>query len=318
MRYVISGLLLLLGMMLFFMFITACAPARTMTRDTAGAEKGASVQSGESENADFSFDEEEPASAKSVSVVRGKKSSASAAPKLSSSAAKKSDGEIEDDEYEDSTSEHSERFYQKGEASWYGRAFHGKRTASGERFDMNELTAAHRKLPFGTILEVKNLNNDKRVKVRINDRGPYREGRILDLSYAAARKLDMLGSGKAMVGINIVRKGSGEDSSRKGLNDIEPAAGSDDGEEADDDITRDERVRTGRFALQAGAFYSKSNAQRLKSKIEGLTRRPVVVIRDGDMYKVRINSIASKKELEKVREALGDENITSFIVRDRE
>ena len=119
MRYVISGLLLLLGMMLFFMFITACAPARTMTRDTAAAEKGASVQSGESENYDFSFDEEEPASAKSVSVASGKKAGASAAPKLSSSAAKKSDGEIEDDEYEDSASEHSERFYQKGEASWY-------------------------------------------------------------------------------------------------------------------------------------------------------------------------------------------------------
>lgn len=316
MRYVISGLLLLLGMMMFFMFITACAPARTMTRDSAAAEKASSVRNDASEDVDFNFDEEEPAPARSASVKSAGKAGKNAAPKLSAASGKNSADELDDDEYDNAPKGSSERFYQKGEASWYGRAFHGKKTASGERFDMNELTAAHKTLPFGTILEVKNLDNDKTVKVRVNDRGPYREGRILDLSYAAARRLDMLGAGKAMVGINILKKGTGETNSRKSADDIEPASGGDDEYESDDDLARDERVRTGRFALQAGAFYSKANAQRLKSKIEGLTHRPVVIVRDGDMYKVRINAIASKKELEKVREALSDENISSFTVKD--
>ncbi len=320
MRYVISGLLMLLGLMLFFMFITACAPARTMTRDAAASEKASSVRNDDVEDVDFNFDEDEPAPAKTASVKSTNKASKAGAPKLRANTAKKTSDDYDDAQYEDDLSDNpdsSGRFYQKGEASWYGRAFHGKRTASGERFDMNELTAAHKTLPFGTILEVKNLDNDKTVKVRVNDRGPYREGRILDLSYAAARRLDMLGAGKAMVGINILKKGTGEIRSRKSAEDIEPAAGGDDDNESDDDLARDERVRTGRFALQAGAFYSRANAQRLKSKIEGLTHRPVVIFRDGDMYKVRINSIGSKKELEKVREALSDENISSFTVKER-
>lgn len=317
MRYVISGLLLLLGMMLFFMFITACAPARTMTRDVAAAEKSSSVRDDSTEDMDFSFDEDEPAPARAGSVKGSNKDVTHSAPKLSAMAGNKSDEEIEDDVFDSDSRDSSERFYQKGMASWYGRAFHGKRTASGERFDMNELTAAHRTLPFGTILEVKNLDNDKTVKVRINDRGPYREGRILDLSYAAARRLDMLGAGKAMVGIHILKKGTGETNFRKTADDIEPASGGDDEYESDDDdLTRDERVRTGRFALQAGAFYSRVNARRLKDKIEELTHRPVVIVRDGDLYKVRIHAIASKKELEKVRDALNDENISSFTVKD--
>jgi rare lipoprotein A len=80
--------------------------------------------------------------------------------------------------------------YQVGKASWYGKKFHGKATASGEDFDMFELTAAHRQLPLGTYVKVTNLRNDKWVIVRINDRGPYIRGRIMDLSYGAARMLD--------------------------------------------------------------------------------------------------------------------------------
>jgi rare lipoprotein A len=79
--------------------------------------------------------------------------------------------------------------YQVGIASWYGKQFHGRTTASGEDFDMFELTAAHRRLPLGTYLKVTNLHNGKSVIVRVNDRGPYIEGRIVDLSYCAARML---------------------------------------------------------------------------------------------------------------------------------
>lgn len=87
----------------------------------------------------------------------------------------------------------------EGKASWYGSRFHGRKTASGEAFDQHDLTAAHRSLPFGTRVKVTNLKNGKSVVVRINDRGPYAKGRLIDLSQAAAKRLDMLRSGVAQV-----------------------------------------------------------------------------------------------------------------------
>ncbi|MBX3237852.1 MAG: septal ring lytic transglycosylase RlpA family protein [Nitrospiraceae bacterium] len=92
----------------------------------------------------------------------------------------------------------------RGVASWYGKEFHGKQAANGEIFNMMTFTAAHRKLPLGTVVRVLNLSNGKTVKVRINDRGPYIEGRMLDLSYAAARELGMVEVGIAPVQIEVV------------------------------------------------------------------------------------------------------------------
>jgi rare lipoprotein A len=88
---------------------------------------------------------------------------------------------------------------QRGKASWYGPGFQGKRTASGERFDMNALTAAHRTLPFGTRIRVRNSQNGREVVVRINDRGPWAGDRIIDVSKAAAAALDLLQAGEAPV-----------------------------------------------------------------------------------------------------------------------
>ena len=93
---------------------------------------------------------------------------------------------------------------QTGRASWYGGAHHGRVTASGERFDMHALTAAHPTLPFGTRLRVVNLDNDRQVEVRINDRGPSVSGRILDLSYAAARALGATGPGVIPVRLTVL------------------------------------------------------------------------------------------------------------------
>jgi rare lipoprotein A len=93
--------------------------------------------------------------------------------------------------------------YQVGRASWYGKRFHGRTTASGEDFNMFELTAAHRQLPLGTYVKVTNLRNGKSVIVRINDRGPYVGGRIMDLSYSAARMLDFR-AGVEKVRLDIV------------------------------------------------------------------------------------------------------------------
>jgi rare lipoprotein A len=94
-----------------------------------------------------------------------------------------------------------------GKASYYGKKFHGRKTANGEIFDMYSMTAAHRQLPFNTILEITNKENGKSVQVRINDRGPFKADRIVDLSYQAARKLDMLKKGVVMVEVRIIKLG---------------------------------------------------------------------------------------------------------------
>jgi rare lipoprotein A len=92
-----------------------------------------------------------------------------------------------------------------GLASWYGQQHQGLKTASGETFDMNKLTAAHRTLPFGTRLRVTNVENGKSVVVRVNDRGPHVAGRVLDLSYRAAQALGMTGAGVARVEVVVIR-----------------------------------------------------------------------------------------------------------------
>lgn len=95
-------------------------------------------------------------------------------------------------------------FVQKGKASWYGPRFHGRRTANGERFNQHALTAAHRKLPLGTIATVTNLRNGKSVQVRINDRGPYVGNRIIDLSKAAAQQIGLKDAGVVPVRLQVI------------------------------------------------------------------------------------------------------------------
>lgn len=97
------------------------------------------------------------------------------------------------------------RYDQVGIASWYGEPFHGRRTSSGEIYDMHKLTAAHLTIPFGTIVLVTDLDTGKKVIVRITDCGPYIEGRIIDLSFAAAEKLGMVRKGLAKVGLKILK-----------------------------------------------------------------------------------------------------------------
>ena len=99
-----------------------------------------------------------------------------------------------------------DRYTEKGRASWYGKPFHGRTTASGERYDMYKMTAAHRTLPFGVVVRVTNLENGRSVNVRITDRGPFKKGRIIDLSYAAAKKLQMIEPGVVHVKVAVVRR----------------------------------------------------------------------------------------------------------------
>jgi rare lipoprotein A len=95
--------------------------------------------------------------------------------------------------------------YQTGKASWYGRRFQGRKTASGERFDRDEMTCAHRRLPFGTVVRVTAIKTGRSVEVRVNDRGPYGPGRIIDLSEAAAEELGMIDAGVIRVELRVVR-----------------------------------------------------------------------------------------------------------------
>ncbi|MDZ7805758.1 MAG: septal ring lytic transglycosylase RlpA family protein [Gracilimonas sp.] len=99
---------------------------------------------------------------------------------------------------------------QSGIASWYGEDYHGTQTANGEIYDMESLTAAHKRLPFNTIVGVKNLDNGENVIVRINNRGPFVEGRVIDLSREAAREIGIIATGLADVDLYLIEKGDGE------------------------------------------------------------------------------------------------------------
>jgi rare lipoprotein A len=160
---------------------------------------------------------------------------------------------------------------EKGEASWYGPGFNGKQTASGEVYDMEAMTAAHRQLPFGTRVNVRNLDNGRETVVRVNDRGPFAHGRIIDLSKAGARAIGMLGTGVAEVQLEVVGA---------------PPA-----------LTCSH--------VQAGAFADPENAEDLARQIRrrGETVR---VERGGDgLSRVLIGPFSDQKQAEKIRERYG-------------
>ena len=140
-------------------------------------------------------------------------------------------------------------FEQQGTASWYGGEFHGRRTSSGEIYDMHSVTAAHKTLPLGTYVRVTNQRNGKSLDVRINDRGPFVSGRIIDLSYAAAKTLDVVGPGTAPVKIvalgALAQTGAG---SKSGYVPVD--------------------YYSGNFTFQVGAFAERSNAERLVSELD--------------------------------------------------
>jgi peptidoglycan lytic transglycosylase len=129
-----------------------------------------------------------------------------------------------------------------GTASWYGGKFIGRKTANGEIFTSQSLTAANKTLPFNTSVLVTNLNNNKSVIVRINDRGPYVGDRVIDLSYAAAKTIDMVGTGTAPVRLEIVKPGEGI-----GI--------------------QESKFRKGMYYLQVGFFSVKDNAENLRSRL---------------------------------------------------
>ena len=171
----------------------------------------------------------------------------------------------------------SQGYRARGNASWYGRKFHGRKTSSGEVYDMFEFSAAHRELPLPTYLEVTNLDNGRSVIVRVNDRGPFHDNRILDLSYAAAERLDIVRAGVAPVeirAINVLTAGNGQ----------------------------------GEVWLQVGAFSERSTAQRIQRQLERNAIRPVQVTavrRNGRrLWRVRTGPYDNARQLRRAEQSI--------------
>lgn len=169
---------------------------------------------------------------------------------------------------------------QTGVSSWYGDPFHGRRTASGEVYDMDKMTAAHQSLPFGTVILVNNRDNDRSVELTVNDRGPFAKDRILDVSRAGARALGMIGPGTARVRITILKAGGDIVSVRGGCVDVQIASF----RNRQPAETRVAEARQAGFAARieregqwyrvlVGPFEEEARANRAIETLEGFVRR---------------------------------------------
>lgn len=195
---------------------------------------------------------------------------------------------------------HARGFEQEGVASWYGKKFHGRKTSNGEIYDMYAVSAAHKTLPLGTYVRVQNLNNNRTLDVRINDRGPFVRGRIIDLSYGAAKALDVVDAGTAPV--KIVALGA-------------PAASS--GEGAGKKYVPLDYY-SGNFTFQVGAFTERANAERLVQRLDRIYKNAhQVAYFDGSrtFYRVRVGLSTDLEEAEQYEQILRQSGFPeTFIV----
>ena len=180
-------------------------------------------------------------------------------------------------------------YVERGVASWYGPGFHGNRTANGERYDMHRLTAAHRTLPLGSVAQVRSLSNGRTVTVRINDRGPFARGRIIDLSLAAAEGLAMIGQGTDRVEVRVI-----------GYQGRPGAFGS--------------------LRVQVASFAERINAQALAGKLRGQypdVRVEVVELSGGRRYRVHVGRFDSERQAQAVADRIESQlQVEPLVVRD--
>ncbi|MGB5261831.1 MAG: septal ring lytic transglycosylase RlpA family protein [Gammaproteobacteria bacterium] len=184
-------------------------------------------------------------------------------------------------------------YRETGHASWYGTKFHGRRTSSGEPYDMYAMSAAHKTLPIPCYVEVTNLANGRTVIVRVNDRGPFHDGRIIDLSYAAASKLGMLGKGTARVAVRVITPGApAVQPEPEPLQAFIPPA----------------PAGTAPLFLQVGAFSNRDNAERLRRSLEGQGVGAVRIVEadtgNGMFFKVQVGPLADTGEADRVAQVL--------------
>jgi rare lipoprotein A len=197
-------------------------------------------------------------------------------------------------------------------ASWYGSRFHGRLTANGEVYDMNKLTAANKTLPFGTIVKVTNLENGKSVDVKINDRGPFVAGRIIDLSRAAAESVGLTTMGVAKVRLHIVKLGDGARvtaAQRAKMAAINPSGDAATNQTA---ITPAPQSNLP-VILQLGSFRDLGNAVRLKDYLDQNGFNPLYE-KSGEVTRVVLVSVPAV-QLSSIRERLAKIGINSVLVR---
>jgi len=173
-----------------------------------------------------------------------------------------------------------------GFASWYGSQHQGRRTASGEVFDMNQLTAAHKTLPFGTRVLVTNRDTSQTTEVRINDRGPFVDGRILDVSYAAARQLGAVGAGVFPVRLRVVSL---------------PGSRAEGG------------ARAGSFTIQVGSFTSRARAEALRDEIGGEATIAEATVADQRLYRVQLGSYPTTAQARAAAQPLSARGYSTLI-----
>ncbi len=193
-------------------------------------------------------------------------------------------------------------YVERGVASWYGKKFHGHRTSSGETYDMYAMTAAHKQLPLPAYVRVTNLENRRSVVVRVNDRGPFHANRIIDLSYAAAKKLGISAKGTGMVEVRIIQPGAKPPAVKQSPARSQP------------------QQAEFQLYLQVGAFVSRHNAEQLQQKLRN--RFTQLNVQSGynaenNIYRVRIGPLASVAEADRLAEALSSQGFaTPHIVVD--
>jgi len=201
-----------------------------------------------------------------------------------------------------------ERDYKsKGTASWYGNKFHGEKTSNGEIYDMYAMTAAHKTLPIPSYVRVTNLKNGRQVIVRVNDRGPFHDGRIIDLSYAAASKLGYLGQGTARVRVEAIDPRQSVTAVAVGSSEHQAEVARQKATTIDHSIY----VLPPKTYLQVGAFGVLNSANSLLARLEDVTTLPVVIRSNGGLYRVRIGPINDQRDMTILRERLQKKNIAN-------
>jgi len=183
-----------------------------------------------------------------------------------------------------------QNYNETGFASWYGTKFHGNLTSSGEPYDMYKMTAAHKSLPLPSYVSVKNLENDKQVIVKVNDRGPFVDGRIIDLSYAAAQKLGIVRNGTAEVSIEVIASPE--------INSANPG---------DINLTNANN-NPRKYFLQLGAFSNMDNAEKFRAQLAAQSIEPAFIKThldsDGELHKVQVGPIISISDLQTMESRL--------------
>jgi len=191
----------------------------------------------------------------------------------------------------------SKKWSEKGTASWYGDEFKGRPTASGEIFDPDKMTAAHKTLPLGTIVRVKNLDNGREAELKVNDRGPFVRGRIIDCSKKGAKELGYFAQGTANVRIEVVKVGRG----RTGKSPTQVIDGTD-------------KELDGSFTVQAGAFRDKENAEKFRDKLDKKFG-DCYVVKFQDYYRVRIGHFKDESGADQIVNTLSKNGLEGFVTR---